>query len=65
VRCPDISKAVNLLGWRPTIRLEEGLRRVWEYELNTESHSLTGLRSDRQRPAVAADQPGEPAATAS
>ncbi len=27
-RCPDISKAVKLLGWKPTIKLEEGLKRT-------------------------------------
>jgi dTDP-glucose 4,6-dehydratase len=46
VRCPDIDKAVRLLGWRPTVTLDEGLRRVWEYEMSTESHSLTGLNGD-------------------
>ena len=46
VRCPDIDKAVRLLGWRPTVTLDDGLRRVWEYEMSTESHSLTGLNGD-------------------
>ncbi len=46
MRCPDIEKAVRLLGWRPTVTLDEGLRRVWEYEMSTESHSLTGLNGD-------------------
>ncbi len=27
-RCPDISRARDLLGWRPTIKLEQGLRRT-------------------------------------
>jgi UDP-glucuronate decarboxylase len=27
-RCPDINKAVQLLGWRPLVRLEEGLNRT-------------------------------------
>jgi dTDP-glucose 4,6-dehydratase len=43
IRCPDIAKASQLLDWRPTIELEVGLRRVWDYELSTESHSMTGL----------------------
>jgi dTDP-glucose 4,6-dehydratase len=59
VRCPDITKAVDLLGWRPSIRLEEGLRRVWEYELSTESHSLTGLRSETPVKLVRSDPEGE------
>jgi dTDP-glucose 4,6-dehydratase len=29
-RCPDISKARRLLGWEPTVDLEEGLRRTLE-----------------------------------
>jgi dTDP-glucose 4,6-dehydratase len=43
VRCPDISKARRLLDWQPQIELRDGLRRVWEYELSTRSHTLTGL----------------------
>jgi dTDP-glucose 4,6-dehydratase len=46
VRCPDITKAKQLLGWHPTVNLNEGLRRVWEYEVSTESHSMTGLAGD-------------------
>jgi len=30
-RRPDISEAVKVLGWRPTVRLEEGLRQTVEY----------------------------------
>jgi UDP-glucuronate decarboxylase len=30
-RRPDISLAVAKLGWRPSIRLEEGLRKTIEY----------------------------------
>ena len=30
-RCPDISKAVKLLGWKPTIKLKEGLKRTIEW----------------------------------
>ena len=43
VRCPDIAKAKRLLDWRPAVGLDEGLRRVWEHEVATHSHSLTGL----------------------
>jgi dTDP-glucose 4,6-dehydratase len=28
VRQPDITRASQLLGWEPTIQLEEGLRRM-------------------------------------
>jgi nucleoside-diphosphate-sugar epimerase len=27
-RCPDISKAKKLLGWSPTVSLEEGLKKT-------------------------------------
>jgi nucleoside-diphosphate-sugar epimerase len=30
-RCPDISEAQRLLGWRPEIALEDGLARTVEY----------------------------------
>jgi dTDP-glucose 4,6-dehydratase len=43
VRCPDITKATRLLDWRPTVELRDGLKRVWQYELSTLSHTLTGL----------------------
>ena len=46
IRCPDISKAMRLLDWRPQVDLQEGLRRVWEYERSTQNHSLTGLAGD-------------------
>ena len=38
-----IAKAKRLLDWRPAVGLDEGLRRVWEHEVATHSHSLTGL----------------------
>ena len=30
-RCPDIGRAENLLGWRPTVGLDEGLARTIHY----------------------------------
>jgi UDP-glucuronate decarboxylase len=30
-RCPDINKMVKLLGWKPKIRLEQGLKRTTEW----------------------------------
>ena len=30
-RCPDITKARELLGWEPRIELEEGLRETIAY----------------------------------
>ena len=43
IRRPDIAKAQRVLDWSPRIDLADGLRRVWEYESHTASHSLTGL----------------------
>jgi dTDP-glucose 4,6-dehydratase len=59
VRCPDIAKAMRLLDWRPTIDLREGLRRVLDYELSTESHSVTGLNGDALETLVRSE-PAEP-----
>ncbi len=33
-RCPDISRARKILGWRPRVPLDEGLRRTLEYFRN-------------------------------
>jgi len=30
-RCPDITRARELLGWEPTVPLDEGLARTVEY----------------------------------
>jgi len=30
-RCPDIAKARRILKWEPTVNLEEGLRRTYQY----------------------------------
>jgi len=34
-RCPDISKARQVLGWEPQVSLEEGLQRTLEYFRST------------------------------
>lgn len=31
VRCPDISKARNLLGWEPSVSLDDGLKKTIEF----------------------------------
>jgi dTDP-glucose 4,6-dehydratase len=61
VRCPDITKATRLLDWKPQVALEDGLRRVWEYEISTESHTLTGLGGDVLERIVRAQPPTEDA----
>ena len=33
-RCPDIAKAVGVLGWRPQVPLAEGVRRTAEWLLS-------------------------------
>jgi dTDP-glucose 4,6-dehydratase len=45
VRQPDISKARRLLDWEPKVSLREGLERLWAFEQENRSHSLTGLGS--------------------
>ena len=45
VRRPDIAKAVRLLGWEPAVELRDGLERVWQHELHTQNHAVTGLRA--------------------
>ena len=30
-RCPDISKAIKYLGWKPTTKLGDGLKKTIEY----------------------------------
>ena len=57
VRCPDIARATHLLDWRPSVDLREGLSRVLEYELNTESHSMTGLNGDALERSLRAKRP--------
>lgn len=38
-RCPDITKARQLLGWEPTVQLEEGLKLSLEYFRNAVERS--------------------------
>lgn len=59
IRCPDIEKAMHLLDWRPTVDLQEGPRRVWEYERSTQSHSMTGLAGDVLEKLLRAQPAGE------
>lgn len=43
-RCPDISKAKELLGWEPTVDLTTGLRRSLNYFLEAiREHQFSGL----------------------
>jgi len=62
IRCPEIAKAIRLFGWRPKVDLQEGLRRVLDYELSTQSHTTTGLAGDvlekmlRTHPAADTDE---------
>ncbi|HWZ46324.1 MAG TPA: UDP-glucuronic acid decarboxylase family protein [Candidatus Saccharimonadales bacterium] len=39
-RCPDITKARQLLGWEPTIQLEEGLKLSMDYFKQAISNSI-------------------------
>lgn len=34
-RCPDISKAGNVLNWKPEVSVEEGLKLTIDYYRNT------------------------------
>ncbi len=43
-RCPDITRARELLGWTPTVGLDEGLRRTIEY---FDALLKAGLKSSR------------------
>jgi UDP-glucuronate decarboxylase len=51
-RCPDITLARELLGWEPTVRLDEGLRRTVEYfrqTLKSGRHAASGQGGDAVR----------------
>jgi dTDP-glucose 4,6-dehydratase len=50
IRRPDISKAKRLLEWEPVFSLRQGLEKLYAYERQWVSHSLTGL--EYEKPAV-------------
>ena len=39
-RCPDISRAVQRLDWRPLVQLEEGLKQTISWFAEREAHHL-------------------------
>jgi nucleoside-diphosphate-sugar epimerase len=43
-RCPDVSLANSLLGWKPTITLDEGLRRTAAWWRTQEQLADDGVR---------------------
>ncbi len=43
-RCPDISKAIKLLNWKPQISLEEGLKKTIEWFKHEGSYLGSGSR---------------------
>jgi nucleoside-diphosphate-sugar epimerase len=50
-RCPDISKAKKLLGWLPTVPLDEALRKTIEsFRQRRESNIRVGGREFSQTP---------------
>jgi dTDP-glucose 4,6-dehydratase len=46
IRRPDITRAINLLGWYPKIQLEEGLRRTIDYFQKRIRDSRFEIRSE-------------------
>jgi dTDP-glucose 4,6-dehydratase len=55
VRCPDISKAEKLLGWRPQVSLEEGLMKTLEYFRQEEAETGPVAAAATSAAASAAD----------
>ena len=49
-RRPDITQARNVLGWRPRVPLETGLRRTVEYFVNRERALPASARTGRMPP---------------
>jgi dTDP-glucose 4,6-dehydratase len=47
IRRPEIAKARRLLEWEPKIGLRQGLDRLYAYEREWVSHSLTGLEYEK------------------
>ena len=48
-RCPDISLATSLLGWRPHVGLEEGLRHTIDWFAREMGHEQGQRRRDEDR----------------
>ncbi len=48
-RCPDISRARHLLGWEPTMKLEDGLQRTIRY-FTALLESVGSIRPDPKQP---------------
>ncbi len=44
-RCPDIARAMTLLGWSPRVRLAEGLRRTIDWFGAEEGATAPALRA--------------------
>ena len=49
IRRPDISKAKRLLEWEPIFSLRQGLEKLYAYEHQWVSHSLTGLEYEKPK----------------
>jgi len=47
IRRPDIAKAKRLLQWEPKVSLRKGLERLYAYEREWVSHSVTGLEYEK------------------
>jgi dTDP-glucose 4,6-dehydratase len=58
VRCPDISKAREILGWQPSVSIDDGLKRTIEYFRDEENarhlpDDFIGKNADKKIPQTA------------